>query len=141
MLLSLQGSHLHSNANWKPLMRNSGLPLTICELTPPLKIKDLVCTLARGLVVPPLTVGGNTIEQVVSFKLFGVTVTSPLSWAFHIKTVLKKSATSGCSCCRMQIKHAGLQPRELLARPTNLSSDPCLNMPALSGSAPSRTIS
>ena len=39
------------------------------------KTKQLVCTIARGLVVPPVTIDGNTIEQVTASKLLGVTVT------------------------------------------------------------------
>ena len=55
------------------------------------KTKEMVFTLARGLVVSPLTIGGNTTEQVAAFKLLGVTVTSNLSWFPHTKTVRKNS--------------------------------------------------
>ena len=77
------------------------------------KTKEMVFTLARGLMVPPLTIGGNTIEQVAAFKLLGVTVTSNLSWTPHIKTLLKKVNQRLFLLSRM--KHAGLQARELLA--------------------------
>jgi len=78
----------------------------------PAKTKELVFTVARRLEVPPLTIGGNPIEQVTSSKLLGVILTSTLSWGPHIKSVLKK-----CNqrlFLLSQMKRAGLQPRELL---------------------------
>ena len=77
------------------------------------KTKEMVFTLARGLVVPPLTIGGNTIEQVAAFKLLGVTVTSNLSRTPHIKSLLKKVNQRLFLLSRM--KHAGVQARELLS--------------------------
>ena len=105
------------------------LPPTICASTP-LRPKKW-CLL--WLAVPPLTIGGNTIEQVAAFKLLGVTVTSNLSWSPHIKTVLKKKKKKKKVNQRLfllsRMKHAGLGTGA--AGALLHSSDPYLNMPAL----------
>ncbi|KAI8494420.1 hypothetical protein Bbelb_276460 [Branchiostoma belcheri] len=55
------------------------------------KTKDMVISCRRSPVVPPpLTLNGESVEGVTSFKLLGIVVSNDLKWGPHVEYMLAK---------------------------------------------------
>ncbi|KAI8510784.1 hypothetical protein Bbelb_117000 [Branchiostoma belcheri] len=55
------------------------------------KTKDMVISCRRNPVIPPpLTLRGEPVERVFSFKLLGVVVSNDLGWGPHVEYMLSK---------------------------------------------------
>ena len=59
----------------------------------PAKCKYMIITRKRQAIIPPtpLTVMGNTLDKVSSFKYLGVWITKDLSWSKHVSEVCIKA--------------------------------------------------
>jgi len=56
------------------------------------KTKEMIVRPMRKQTISPVMISEETIEQVTSFKLLGVTVTDSLRWGNHIAAVTAKAS-------------------------------------------------
>jgi len=73
----------------------------------------------------------ETIEQVASFKLLGITVTDSLRWGDHVAAVTAKASKR--LCFLKKLKRAGVPHSPTLFTVTKQLSDLSWNMQARSG--------
>ena len=45
----------------------------------------------HNFIINPVSIGGNTIERVVVYKLLGVYISNGLKWTHHVDYVIKKA--------------------------------------------------
>ena len=74
-----------------------------------IKTKMIVDYRKRRSEHAPILLDGAVVEQVESFKLFGVHITNKLSWSKHTKTVVKRARQNLLPFRRLKIFGMGPQ--------------------------------
>ena len=59
----------------------------------PIKCREMIVNFMtnHNFIINPVSIGGNTIERVLVYKLLGVYISNGLKWTHHVDYVIKKA--------------------------------------------------